>query len=490
MIWDVVIIGAGIIGCAVARELSRYDASILVLEAGSDVAEGATKANSGIIHAGFDAASGSLKARYNVMGAHLYKKYCEELGAAYSRCGALVIALEESEKQKIHELYKRGMENGVQDLRMIDRDAVLQMEPDINPDVVCALYAPAGAIVSPYEIAFAAADDAAVNGVSFAFEQRVRKVSGTDSLFRIQTEKNSFSCRAVINCAGTGSAEIHNQLSADKLKMTYRRGQYYLLDRAEKQPFSHTIFQCPSKMGKGVLITPTVHGNLIIGPNAEDIDRPLDTSTTSRGLEEVIGKAKRTWPHLSVRTNITNFSGIRAHLETGDFVVGAVDGADGAFEAVGIESPGLSCAPAIGIELCARAAAYLKLEKKENVIRYTRSGKAFHDMTDSEREEAVRNDPLHGNIVCRCEMVTEAEIREAIHRPVGAKTIDAVKRRTRAGMGRCQGGFCSPRVASIISEETGIPLQNVTKNGGESYLLKGSVKEFLERENESEEPGN
>ena len=490
MIWDIIIIGAGIVGCAAARELSRYDASILVLEAGSDVAEGATKANSGIIHAGFDAHPGTLKAHYNVIGANLYEKYCEELGVSYSRCGALVIALEESQKQKIQELYQRGIENGVQDLRIIDRDAVLRMEPDMNPDVVCALYAPTSAIVSPYEVAFAAADDAAVNGVSFAFEEQVLKVSrpDEDGLFLIEAEKNSLSCRSVINCAGTGSAEIHNQLSADQLKMIYRRGQYYLLDRAEKQPFTHTIFQCPSKMGKGVLITPTVHGNLIIGPNAEDIDSPRDTSTTAEGLEEVLVKAKKTWPHLSVRTNITNFSGIRAHLETGDFIVGAVDGADGAFEAVGIESPGLSCAPAIGIDLCAKAADYLNLKKKENVIRYTRSGKSFHDMTDAEREEAIRENPLHGNIVCRCEMVTEAEIREAIRRPVGAKTIDAIKRRTRAGMGRCQGGFCSPRVASIISEETGIPLQNVTKNGGKSYLLKGSIKEFLEGENDSEEP--
>ena len=261
--------------------------------------------------------------------------------------------------------------------------------------------------------------------------------------------------------------------------MVHRRGQYYLLDRSPSPPFSRTIFQCPTIMGKGVLVSPTVHGNLLIGPNAEDIDDPLWTETTAAGLSEVLLKAKLTWPELSVRNNITNFSGVRAHLEADDFLVGAVPGCPGCFEAVGIESPGLSSAPAIADDLCEQVVHYLSLSPKSQPVPYPFPEKPFHRMTDSERKAAVARNPLHGQIICRCEVVTEAEIRAAIHRPVGARTIDGIKRRTRAGMGRCQGGFCSPRVASILAEELGCSLGDVTKGGGSSRLLSGTVAEFL-----------
>ena len=263
------------------------------------------------------------------------------------------------------------------------------------------------------------------------------------------------------------------------LHMVHRRGQYYLLDRSLDQPFSRTIFQCPSAMGKGVLVSPTVHGNMLLGPNAEDIGDPLDTATTPEGLSFVLERAARTWPEVSVRTNITNFSGVRAHLDTDDFLVGPVSGAPGAFEAIGIESPGLSSAPAIGADLASMVAASMSLSKKETVVPPRKPPKPFCDMSDDERADAVRSDPLYGNIICRCEVVTEAEIREAIRRPVGARSLDGVKRRTRAGMGRCQGGFCSPRVARIIAEETGLSMLEITKNGGESRLLADTVAAFL-----------
>ncbi|MBR1796726.1 MAG: NAD(P)/FAD-dependent oxidoreductase [Clostridiales bacterium] len=482
---DIIIIGAGITGCAVARELSRYDASVTVLEAGSDVAEGATKANSGIIHAGFDALPGSRKAYHNVRGAALYPKLCEDLGVGYRRCGALVIALSEDERRTIEELYERGIANGVEGMRIIERDEILKLEPGINPEVVCALHATTSAIVSPYEVAFALADDAAYNGVQFLTDQRVVSVKRDTDHYTVTTTDSEYTCKILINCAGSFGADIHNQISDNKLSMVHRRGQYYLLDRAEKLQFGRTIFQCPSKMGKGVLISPTLHGNLIIGPTAEDIDDPEDTATTADGLADIIAKARRTWPQLSVRTNITNFSGIRAHLTTGDFVIGRLDDvreasdAPKAYEAIGIESPGLSAAPSIAKEICQLVLKDAALTEKKDIKKYTRQGKSFHDMSAEERAEAVKRDPRYGNIICRCETVTEAEIRDAIRRPVGARSIDAVKRRTRAGMGRCQGGFCSPRVAAIISEETGIPLTEVTKNGGRSYLLTGTVEEYL-----------
>ena len=484
---DILIIGAGITGCAVARELSRFDASVTVLEAGNDIAEGATKANSGLVHAGYDAEPGSKKAYYNVRGAAIYPSLCAELGVPFRANGALVIALNSQDRETVFNLLDRGLQNGVAGLKVLEHDEVLELEPNLNPDVLCALSVPSGAVVSPYEMAFALADDAALNGVSFFFGQRVSAVSRhSDGRFSVRTGKNVFFCRALVNCSGASGALIHNQLSDNTLTMIHRRGQYYLLDRASVQPFVRTVFQCPSAMGKGVLVSPTVHGNLLLGPTAEDIEDPLDTSTTARGLEEILEKARLTWPGLSVRTNITNFSGVRAHLSTGDFIVGACDGCPGFFEAIGIESPGLSSAPAIGEELAGMVSRHLSLRRRERIVPFIKPSRPFHDMTSEERAEAVISDPAYGNIICRCEMVTEAEIRAAVRRPVGARSIDGVKRRTRAGMGRCQGGFCLPRVASVISEETGIPLEKITKSGGNSFLLCGTVESFLKEDAEHE----
>lgn len=478
---DILIVGAGITGVSLARELSRFEASVTVIDRGADIAEGATKANSGIVHAGYDAVSGTKKAYYNVRGAEMFPSLCESLHVPYKNNGAYVIGFGDKDKAVLENLLRRGEENGVTGLRMITREEALASEPMLNPDIACALDVPKSAIVSPYEMAYALADDAAVNGVSFLFNQNVSSVHRDDeSGWRILTSDGScFRCRVFVNCSGASGGILHNMISNQPLQIIHRRGQYYLLDRSTCLPFSRTIFQCPSEMGKGVLVSPTVHGNVLIGPNAEDIQDPLDTSTTATGLEEVINRALRTWPSLSVKANITNFSGVRAHPDTDDFLIGPVSGAPGAFEAVGIESPGLSSAPAIAEDLSCMISDYLSLRKKDQIIPPENAPKPFHDMDDDERAAAVHADPLNGNIVCRCEIVTEAEIRRAIRRPAGARTIDGVKRRTRAGMGRCQGGFCSPRVAQIISEETGIPLARITKDGGNSYLLSGSVESFL-----------
>ena len=483
MTTDILIIGAGITGTALAREISRYDVSCVVIDRACDVAEGATKANSGIVHAGYDAVPGTLKAKYNVAGAAAYPGLCRELGVPYRRCGALVIGFDKADEETLRNLLERGIQNGVEGLRILDRNAALEMEPNLNPDICSALYVPTSAIVSPYEMAFALADDAALNGVEFRFGQQVRSIGRMeDGRWHVRTDTDDCECSAVVNCAGASGAELHNMISDTPLKMIHRRGQYYLLDRAEQQPFAMTVFQCPSRMGKGVLVSPTVHGNLLLGPTAEDIDDPLDTATTASGLADILAKAGRTWAGLSTRTNITNFSGVRAHLPSDDFVVGPCDGCPGYFEAIGIESPGLSSAPAIGQDLAAMIADHLSLTRKEQVVPYPAVPVPFHDMTPEQREQAIASDPAYGNIICRCEVVTEAEIRRAIRRPVGARSVDGVKRRTRAGMGRCQGGFCCPRVAAIISEETGIPLKEVTKNGGESFLLSDTIEAFLKRE--------
>lgn len=479
MEFDILIVGAGVVGCALARELSRYAGSIGVVDRGYDVAEGASKANSGIVHAGFDAKPGTLKAKLNVEGAQMYPELCKVLGVPYSQPGALVLGFTEEDRETLGKLAEQGKENGVP-VQILEREQVLELEPATNPDVLCALYAPTSGLTSPYEMTFALADHAAVNGVQFLLGECVTEVKPVCGGWQVATDKAVHTCKIFVNCAGVGSAEIHNQMSEEKLNVIPRRGEYYLLDRMEQPPFKMTMFQCPTRMGKGVLVSPTVHGNLLLGPSAEDIADGQDVSTTREGLDFVLEKTRLTWPGVAVRSNITNFSGIRAHESKGDFVIGKVK--DHAYETVGIESPGLSAAPAIALMLAEQIVQEEKLEKKSVFLPPVLRKKPFSQMDAQERAAAVAEDLAYGNLVCRCEVVTEAEIRAAIRRPVGATTIDGVKRRTRSGMGRCQGGFCSPAVAKILAEELGIPLEQVTKNGGNSYLLTGSVADALQEE--------
>ena len=477
--YDILIIGAGVTGCALARQLSGWEGRIAVLDRAEDVADAASKANSGIVHAGFDAKPGTKKAYYNVKGAAMYPALTKTLGVPFDPIGALVLGFSEEDRRTLQKLYGQGQQNGVPSLRIIEREEILRMEPNTNPDVVCALYAPTSAVVSPYEMTLALAYHAAQNGVEFIFDSPVTKIYEKDDTWHVETPKGVLSARAIINCAGTGAAELHNQISDQKIRIIPRRGEYYLLDHTVQCPFSRTMFQVPSKMGKGVLISPTAHGNALLGPSAEDIPDPDDTATTRAGLDFVLEKCRLTWPQVNVRSVITTFSGVRAHPDTDDFIIGPVHGApDNAFEAIGIESPGLTAAPAVAKELAEMVAEYLKLPS----ARFLRSAvpllRPFSAMTEEERAEACRKNPEYGRIVCRCEVVTEAEIRDAIRRPVGARSIDGVKRRTRAGMGRCQGGFCSPRVMEILCEELGKSPLEITKCGGESKLLVGTLNEI------------
>lgn len=474
---DIIIIGGGVVGCAVARLLSRYQASVALVEGASDVAEGASKANSGIVHAGFDAKPGTLKAKLNVEGARMYPALCKEVDAPYGQPGALVLAFSEEERAHVQKLYEQGVANGVPDLRVIEREEILSLEPNVNPDVVCALYAPTSGITSPYELTCALADHAAVNGVEFMLNTFVDEIAREDDGYVLKTNNGLMRARIVVNCAGVHSALLHNQLSEKKLTIIPRKGEYYLLDHTKPLAFSMTMFQTPTKMGKGVLVSPTVHGNLLLGPTAIDVEDCTDVSTTAEALKLVGGDARKTWPKENLRSVITTFAGIRAHEANGDFVIGAVEGAPGAYETVGVESPGLTSAPAIAEMLVEQIAGENGLKEKQEWRPAPKREKPFYAMTLEERAAVVKRDAEYGALVCRCEQVTEAEIRAAIRRPVGAKTIDAVKRRTRAGMGRCQGGFCSPRVLEILSEELHIDPTQVTKCGGESRLLVGTIAE-------------
>ncbi len=479
---DILIIGGGVVGCAVARLLSAYEGRIALIERGADVAEGASKANSGIIHAGFDAEPGSLKARLNVEGSRMYEAFCAELGVPYARPGALVLAFDEEQRATVETLYRQGLENGVDGLEIIEREKILALEPNTNPEVVCALWAKTSGLASPYELTCALADHAAVNGVEFMLETEATDIVKEADGYLVKTNRGDIRARLIVNCAGTSSARLHNLLSDVKYEIIPRKGEYYLLDHSVQTAFARTMFQTPSRMGKGVLVSPTTHNNLLLGPTAEDIGDALDTATTAAALRMVSETARRTWPAESLRSCVTTFAGVRAHEKGGDFIIGATKGAKGAYETIGIESPGLSAAPAIAKLLCGQIAEENQLVPKAEWKPAPRRRKPFSRMTLDERAEAYASDPAYGALVCRCEQVTEAEIREAIRRPVGARTLDAVKRRTRAGMGRCQGGFCSPRVLEILTEELGIAPTEVTKCGGTSRVLVGTIAEAARKE--------
>ena len=474
--YDLVIIGAGVIGCAIAQRMGEYSGKVLVIDKADDVSQGASKANSGIVHAGYDAKPGTEKARLNVKGAGMMQALCLRLGVPYGMPGAMVLGFQEEDRVALTALLQNAERNGVPGCRLIERSEILELEPHINPQVLLALLVPSSGLVSPYELTCALADSAGENGVEFMLDTAVTALFNQDGMWQVQTEKGAFQSRAVINCAGTGAGVLHNQISSRKVNIIPRRGQYYLLDHTLPLKFRRTLFQVPTKMGKGVLVSPTTHGNLLLGPTAEDIPDAEDTATTGAGLSDVISKVRLTYPEVSLREVITTFSGIRAHETEGDFIIGAVEGAmPGAFEAIGIESPGLSAAPAIGQEMGDWVAWYLQLEKNPEYVAPTPLEKPFNGMNEAERRIAYENDPDYGRIVCRCEQVTEAEVRRAIRRPVGARSLDGVKLRTRAGMGRCQGGFCSARVMQILAEELGVGLNEVTKSGQGSWVLGGGI---------------
>lgn len=475
--YDAVIVGGGAVGCAVARWLSRYRLRICLVERSEDVCTGTSKANSAICHAGFDAPIGSAKARFNVAGSQMMEALSRQLDFPYRRCGALVLCFDEADVPRLEELKARGERNGVESLAVLDREALRRQEPRVAPEAVAALYAPTSAIICPFGMTIALAENAAANGCEFRFNTEVQHIRRQGDHFLLETVQGVLESRVVISAAGVYGDTLHNRLCETKLTIVPRRGEYCLLDRRDGELVQHTIFQLPSAMGKGVLVSPTVHGNLLVGPTAEDQDDKGCTATTAAGLRRVAETAARSVPNLPMRDVITSFAGLRAHLVDGDddFIVG--ESADGFFEAVGIESPGLSSAPAIGQYLAELAAEKLGAAEKGDFIPERQDIPRPREMDFAARQALIEKDPTYATVVCRCEQITEGEIREAIRR--GARSLDGVKRRVRAGMGRCQGGFCSPRTLELLHEELGIRMTELTKSGGDSRLLAGRTKEVL-----------
>lgn len=476
MIYDIIIIGAGVSGTACARELSKYKAKICVLDREVDVCCGTSKANSGIVHAGYDAPVGSLKARLNLRGNLMMDRFSRELDFPFQRNGSLVLCLEERDFPGLKKLYNRGIANHVEGLRLLDREAVLKMEPGITKNVYAALYAPSAGLVCPFGLNIALAENAAVNGVEFYFNTEIKNITKEGNYWKLYSGREIFFSKCVINAAGVYADSLHNMVSEKKLHITARKGEYCLLDKNAGNYVSHTIFSLPGEYGKGVLVTPTVHGNLLFGPNAADVADKDGTNTTEAGLREVLEKACSSVEDLPRRQIITSFAGLRAHEEGDDFVIGEAYGTDGFFDCAGIESPGLTSAPAIG-EMVAELVTEKYSFAKKTVFINTREGiRNFQKLSKEEKNEFIRRNPAYGNIVCRCEGITEGEILDAIRRPLGATTLDGIKRRTRAGMGRCQSGFCSPKVMAILASELGVSPEKITKSGGRSYIVAGPAE--------------
>lgn len=477
--YDIMIIGAGVSGASAARELSRYQAKICVVEKEEDVCCGTSKANSAIVHAGYDAPTGSLKAKLNVRGNQLMEQLAKDLDFPFKKCGSLVVCLDQEELPNLEALYDRGAANGVKGLRILGREEVHAMEPNLTEDVCAALYAPTAGIVCPFGLNIALAENACTNGVEFQFDTQVDKIRKAEGGYELHTNRGVFRTRYVVNAAGVYADRFHNMVSEEKIHITPRRGDYLLLDKSAGNHVNATIFALPGKFGKGILVSPTVHGNLLLGPTAIDVEDKEGTNTTREGLEQIVEKAGRNVRNLPVRQVITSFAGLRAHADQDDFLIGEASDAPGFIDCAGIESPGIASSPAIGEMVAHILQEKMGLEEKEEFVSTRKGILDPNTLGREERIALIKENPAYGNIICRCEMITEGEIIDAVKRPLGAKSLDGVKRRTRAGMGRCQAGFCSPRTMEILARERGVDLFEITKSGGGSQIIAGTNKDTL-----------
>lgn len=474
--YDVVIIGAGVIGTSIFRELTKYNVKVAMVEKENDVSMGTSKANSAIIHAGYDPKAGTLMAKLNVKGNEMFGDICDELDVPFKRNGSLVLAFDDEELESVKKLYENGNKIGVKGLRILNKEEVKELEENVSDNVLGALYAPTGGIVGVMEYTIALAENGVLNGGKIFLNSEVVKIEKDDT-FKITTSKNEvIEGKYIVNAAGIYADAIHNLICKESFKIIPRRGEYFVMDKSQGKLFSHTIFQCPSTLGKGILVTPTVHGNLIVGPNAEDIDDKDSVKTTSEGLDYVIETTKKTTENINFRESIRNFAGLRAIPDTGDFVIGEDKEVKGFVDVAGMKSPGLSAAPAIAIEVVEILQNIGLSNEKNKNFNGNRKRIIFNELSREEQKELIKKNPSYGKIVCRCENITEGEIVDAIKSSFGSITVDGVKRRCRPGMGRCQGGFCGPRVVEIIARELNKDYTEVNQEKEGSYILLDRTK--------------
>ncbi|MCL2864098.1 MAG: NAD(P)/FAD-dependent oxidoreductase [Lachnospiraceae bacterium] len=477
--YDVIVIGAGISGSTTARELSRYQLKICVVEKAEDVCCGTSKANSGIVHAGYDARAGSLMAKLNVQGNQMMEAASKELDFPFERIGSLVICCAKADIPVLQRLYAQGKANGVQGLEILGKEAVMAMEPNITAEVVAALYAPTAGIVCPFTMNIAYAENAFENGVEFRFHTEVKKIQKVEDLFEIETTKGLLQAKCVVNAAGVYADRIHHMLSAEPMRITPRRGEYLLLDKTAGAHVSKTIFALPGKFGKGVLVTPTTHGNLLVGPTAVDIIDKEGTDTTAEGLARLRKQGGDHVRNIPMEKVITSFAGLRAHEDGHEFMIAAAKDCENLIDCGGIASPGLSSAPAIG-KMVAEIVVE-KLSPRFNTQFYGRRKGILSParLSYADRDTLIRENPMYSNIVCRCEMISEGEVVDAIRRSLGATTLDGIKRRVRVGSGRCQAGFCTPKTMEILSRELGVRMEEIKKSGSDAQMILGKNKEWL-----------
>ena len=474
--YDVVIIGCGVVGASAAYELARYKLRVAVLEAAADIAAGTTKANSAIIHAGYDPEPGTLMARLNVEGNRLTGEICEKLQVPFKRVGSLVVAFSPEQLPTLRTLYDRGCKNGVPGLRLLSGEEARAMEPGLSEEVCGALLAPSAGIIDPWGFAIAMAETAVRGGVEVRRDCPVTGIEDTGAGFVLHTPQGDVTARFVLNAAGVDADRVHEMLEPNDWQTLPSRGEYYLLDKSEHDRVSRVIFQCPGPEGKGVLVAPTIHGNLICGPNAQGVEDRLDLGNTAAGMAEVRTKAARSVPGVEWRQNIRNFAGLRANTTRSDFIIEESKAHPGFIDLAGIKSPGLSSALAIAklaAEMLKADGLVLEpdpdfVDKREHIV--------FKELSAEEKNELIRKDPRYGRVVCRCETITEGEIVAALHSPIPPRSINGVKRRCNAGMGRCQGGFCGPRVQEIIARELGIDQAEVLLEQAGSTILTGRTK--------------
>jgi glycerol-3-phosphate dehydrogenase len=478
---DVCIIGGGVIGTAISRELSRYQLQVRLVEKNEDVGTETTKANSGIVHGGYDAKHGSLKGFFSAKGNAMYPQLEEELHFGFRQTGSFVVAFNETQEQELHHLLENGIKNGARGLTIISGDQVREMEPHLSKNITKALLCTTAGVTSPYELAVALAENAAKNSVEFTFHTEVRGIEKVEDHFVLHTNQGPIEAKVVINAAGLYADRISAMIGQDDFKINPKQGQYVLLDKDQSFMTDTVVFQAPENGTKGVLVAPTVHHNILVGPNSDFVDEKGDVSTTQDVIAKILKAGSKSVDAINSRKVIRSFAGNRASSDRHDFIIGET-GVKGFVNVAGIESPGLTSAPAIAVHVAELLKEMgVELTADPNFDPTRKPYQRIAELSGEELQNLIAEEPAYGRVICRCESISEGEIVDAIHRGLPITSVDAVKRRTRAGMGRCQGGFCAPRVMEIISRETGLSMEEIVKQGEGSYLLTKRSKDALER---------
>ena len=470
--YDIVVIGAGVVGASVAREASKYKLNVLVLDKENDVGNVTSMANSAIVHSGYDPKPGTKKAFHNVRGNKLYDELTKELDVEFERIGSLTCAVNEEEKAVIESYVSRSKENGVE-VKLLNKEETKAIEPFISDNVIASLYAPSAGIINPFELTVALMENAMDNGVELKLNHEVIDVKKVDSHYVVVTNKGEFEAKLVVNSAGLYSDKVAKMVGVDNFEIKPRKGEYFVLDHF-KQPFvSHVIFPTPTAKGKGILVTPTTHGNYLVGPSSEFVDDKDDLSTDKVTLDEVRSKSSTLISNIPFQYMIRQFSGLRATGNVGDFII---EDYDGFIVLGGIESPGLASAPSIALEAIELIGKKVNLEINPNFNPNRRKVYRLAKMSEEERNELIKKDPRFGRIVCRCETVSEGEVVDIIHRNAGATTIKGVKKRCRPGFGKCQGGFCEPLILQILARELNKDPMSVKYDSDDAYILQSETK--------------